>query len=305
MYLYDENGAPIGLQYRNKTYEKYDFDTYYFEKNLQGDIIAIYTENGTKIGSYTYDAWGNCTVSTESGATTIQKRIVRTLNPFRYRGYYYDTDTGLYYLQSRYYNPKWGRFLNADGQLNGGLLGYNMFAYCGNNPVMRADPDGESWILIGLITVCVCLLSGCSSNSEPAPEPEQPKPSVEPYSSYGGGIGNVYIVTEDKVAEIESNISDTDVIIVDYRTNDDPNMQIKQSYKIGKKKHQKEIAQIMIDYNSENPVDPAWNRSVNSLVDEWRFHNFAYSIGYKKERTADTDFNNNDEGKGFWDFVWR
>ena len=85
VYLYDESGAPIGLQYRNKTYEKYDFDTYYFEKNLQGDIIAIYTENGTKIGSYTYDAWGNCTVSTESGTTTIQKRVVRTLNPFRYR----------------------------------------------------------------------------------------------------------------------------------------------------------------------------------------------------------------------------
>ena len=90
------------MQYRNKTYGTYTFDTYYFEKNLQGDIIAIYTENGTKIGSYTYDAWGNCTISTESGTTTIQKRIVRTLNPFRYRGYYYDTDTGLYYLQSRY-----------------------------------------------------------------------------------------------------------------------------------------------------------------------------------------------------------
>ena len=102
VYLYDENGAPIGLQYRNKTYGTYTFDTYYFEKNLQGGIIAIYTENGTKIGSYTYDAWGNCTVSTESGTTTIQKQIVRTLNPFRYRGYYYDTDTGLYYLQSRY-----------------------------------------------------------------------------------------------------------------------------------------------------------------------------------------------------------
>ena len=147
VYLYDESGAPIGLQYRNKTYEKYDFDTYYFEKNLQGDIIAIYTENGTKIGSYTYDAWGNCTVSTESGTTTIQKQIVRTLNPFRYRGYYYDTDTGLYYLQSRYYNPKWGRFLNADGYVNanGDLIGFNMYAYCGNSPVNRVDSTGQFW----------------------------------------------------------------------------------------------------------------------------------------------------------------
>ena len=85
VYLYDENGAPVGLQYRSKSDAKNVFYTYYFEKNLQGDIIAIYTESGTKIGSYTYDAWGNCTISTESGTTTIQKRIVRTLNPFRYR----------------------------------------------------------------------------------------------------------------------------------------------------------------------------------------------------------------------------
>ena len=146
VYLYDENGAPVGLQYRNKSDAKNVFYTYYFEKNLQGDIIAIYTENGTKIGSYTYDAWGNCTISTESGTTTIQKRIVRTLNPFRYRGYYYDYDTGLYYLQSRYYVPQWGRFLNADGYVSTGtgLLGYNMYAYCDNNPAMKTDPYG-SW----------------------------------------------------------------------------------------------------------------------------------------------------------------
>ena len=131
--------------YRTKPDGKREYDTYYFEKNLQGDIIAIYTENGTKIGSYTYDAWGNCTVSTESGATTIQKQIVRTLNSFRYRGYYYDYDTGLYYLQSRYYVPQWGRFLNADGYVSTGtgLLGYNMYAYCNNNPVMGYDPNGN------------------------------------------------------------------------------------------------------------------------------------------------------------------
>ena len=151
MYLYDESGAPIGLQYRNKTYGTYTFDTYYFEKNLQGDIIAIYTESGTKIGSYTYDAWGNCTVSTESGTTTIQKRIVRTLNPFRYRGYYYDTDTGLYYLQSRYYNPQWGRFLNADATLYEGFLGLNLYLYCEDNSIIYVDPTGEIAIVDDLV----------------------------------------------------------------------------------------------------------------------------------------------------------
>ena len=66
-------------------------------------------------------------------------------NPFRYRGYYYDTDTGLYYLQSRYYNPQWGRFLNADGYVSTGtgMIGFNMYAYCNNNPVMGYDPNGN------------------------------------------------------------------------------------------------------------------------------------------------------------------
>lgn len=161
VYLYDENGAPVGLQYRNKTYGTYTFDTYYFEKNLQGDIIAIYTENGTKIGSYTYDAWGNCTISTESGTTTIQKRIVRTLNPFRYRGYYYDTETGLYYVSSRYYDPRIGRWISPEPNVyegefdkNAGLIGYNVYAYCANNPVNNLDPTGEfvisTAVLIGI-----------------------------------------------------------------------------------------------------------------------------------------------------------
>ena len=144
IYLYDESGAPIGLQYRTKSYAANVFDTFYFEKNLQGDIIAVYNADGDKIGSYTYDAWGNCTVTVVSESTTLEKNVVRSYNPFRYRGYYYDTETGLYYLQSRYYNPAWGRFLNEDGYISTGtgLLGYNMYAYCNNNPVMGYDPTG-------------------------------------------------------------------------------------------------------------------------------------------------------------------
>ena len=136
--------AAGGSQGQAFTYAANRFDTFYFEKNIFGDIVAVYNEDGDKIGSYTYDAWGICTTTTESGITAVEKYIVRTYNPFRYRGYYYDTDTGLYYLQSRYYNPQWGRFLNADGYVSTGqgLLGYNMYAYCNNNPVMGYDPTG-------------------------------------------------------------------------------------------------------------------------------------------------------------------
>ena len=147
VYLYDENGAPIGMQYRTQSMAVGEFQDYFFEKNLQGDIVAIYNAAGKKIGTYTYDAWGNFTFSTASDATTVKKRIVRTYNHFRYRGYYYDTETGLYYLQSRYCNPQWGRFLNADGHVNanGDLIGFNMYAYCGNNPVNRVDSTGQFW----------------------------------------------------------------------------------------------------------------------------------------------------------------
>ena len=136
-----ESGSPIGMQYRTTSYAANTFDTFYFEKNLQGDIIAVYNASGTKVLSYTYDAWGNHTVTWHNSSGT---NLYAQYNPFRYRGYYYDTETGLYYLQSRYYNPAWGRFLNVDGLIysNAGLIGYNMYVYCGNEPVGGYDPTG-------------------------------------------------------------------------------------------------------------------------------------------------------------------
>ena len=143
LYIYDAEGTPIGMQYRKATYAADEFDTYWFEKNLQGDIVAVYSEDGTKLISYTYDAWGNFTITYSNGgaATTA------TYNPFTYRGYYYDAELELYYLNSRYYDSNTGRFINADVYINanGDILGFNMFAYCGNNPVSRSDTNGALW----------------------------------------------------------------------------------------------------------------------------------------------------------------
>ena len=142
VYLYDAEGSPIGMQYRTEADGAGIFEEYWFEKNLQGDIVAVYDGEGTKLISYTYDAWGNFTTTYHNGCTSSHHA---NLNPFRYRGYYYDADTGLYYLQSRYYDPVIGRFLNADIYISTGqgLLGCNMFAYCGNDPVLFYDPDGH------------------------------------------------------------------------------------------------------------------------------------------------------------------
>ncbi len=130
-YYYDIDKV-IGFRYNNADY--------YYQKNLQGDVTAIYTATGTKVAEYIYDAWGNCTV-------TLDTNGIGTLNPFRYRSYYYDTETSLYYLQTRYYDPEVGRFINADEYIDTDqeFLGHNMFAYCGNNPVDRIDDGGNFW----------------------------------------------------------------------------------------------------------------------------------------------------------------
>ncbi len=112
---------------------------YYFVKNLQGDVIAITDHNGETVARYSYDAWGACTI-------TLDTEGIGSANPFRYRGYYYDTDTNLYYLQSRYYDASVGRFVNGDEavvlNLSKNILGYNLFNYCRNIPVTNFDPTG-------------------------------------------------------------------------------------------------------------------------------------------------------------------
>ena len=176
-YFYDESGTPIGMQYRTSSYGIGEFDTFYFEKNLQGDIVAVYNESGTKLVSYTYDAWGNFTTTYyNSGSSTAAKH-----NPFRYRGYYYDTDLGLYYLNSRYYDSNTGRFINADeytviGATPMALTDKNLYAYCDNNPVTRADGDGEFWHIVvgaaagaligGIVKVVSNVIEGKSLTDE-------------------------------------------------------------------------------------------------------------------------------------------
>ena len=129
-----------------------------YEKNAFGDIIAVYTGEGVKQISYTYDAWGNFTTTYHNGATSSS---IAAKNPYRYRGYYYDSETGLYYLRSRYYDPNVGRFINADGYISTGqgLTGYNMYAYCNNNPVMYVDPNGEApwWAIAAVVTAVVVV----------------------------------------------------------------------------------------------------------------------------------------------------
>ena len=133
---------------------------YFYLKNAQGDVTGIVNAAGTQVVAYTYDAWGKLLSTTGTMAGSIG-----TLNPFRYRGYFYDTETGLYYLNSRYYNPGTGRFINADGYVSTGqgIVGNNMFAYCGNNPVLYSDYSGESIVGAFLAQLAIAALAAVES----------------------------------------------------------------------------------------------------------------------------------------------
>ena len=139
-FLYDESGSVYSFVY--------DGDQYYFVKNVQGDVVQIYSIWGTKAVEYSYDAWGNCTVVYEHSSYGDLAEI----NPIRYRGYVYDFETGFYYLQSRYYDPQVKRFINADDAsllgANGDFASFNLYSYCGNNPVSRFDDGGDVWNIL-------------------------------------------------------------------------------------------------------------------------------------------------------------
>ena len=135
---YDSTGDVIGF-----TRTASGTDTkYFYVKNLQGDILKVISATGTEAAAYTYDAWGKLLTSAGDLAE---------VNPLRYRGYFYDTETGLYYLKSRYYDPEVSRFINPDAFVSSGtsVASYNMMVYCDNNPINRIDPAGMFWREIG------------------------------------------------------------------------------------------------------------------------------------------------------------
>lgn len=149
-----------------------------YKKNIFGDVIGIIDNNGQEIAKYVYDAWGNHKTYVQNNGTFVDilvetsytqsglnNKLIAQISPFRYRSYYYDIETNLYYLNSRYYDPETGRFINADdiSVLSEGkdfFNGLNLYAYCGNNPISNTDTSGEKWwewLIIALVAVVVVV----------------------------------------------------------------------------------------------------------------------------------------------------
>ena len=156
-FLYDHSGV-FAL--------KYNGSTYFYRKDAQANIVALLDNTGAVVVKYKYDAWGKCNTVVDSTANTIAE-----LNPFRYRSYYLDTETGLYFLKTRYYDPEIGRFITIDdiSYLDPeSINGLNLYAYCFNNPVMMIDESGCApawweWLISGLTLaagIALCFVPG-------------------------------------------------------------------------------------------------------------------------------------------------
>ena len=145
--MYDENGAPNTVYYYNGSTSA---TKYYYVLNLQGDVTEIRSESNALVAQYNYDAFGNIlSIKDANGANITSSTHIANVNPLRYRGYFYDTETGFYYLNSRYYDPATRRFISADSIIDErDFDALNLYAYCGNNPVMRVDTDGRFWDFI-------------------------------------------------------------------------------------------------------------------------------------------------------------
>jgi len=246
-FIYDNSGKPFALKYST---DGTSFETYYYVLNLQGDVVKLIQTNGYVVAHYTYDAWGyilNC------GGNLAE------VNPIRYRGYYYDNETGFYYLQSRYYDPVNRRFINADSYASTGqgFIGTNMFAYCNNSPILFVDHDGNDAEAVGWWASTMWWL--CAADG--------PLPVGE--IIYGAGLVVLGCVIIDSVAET------TDTLIEQFPSEENEASDNITSYrehtttKNGKKrnKHEEGNARRKRDQGGEKKKQkPEWTSRNN----KWR-----------------------------------
>ena len=254
-FIYDESGKPFAMVDQLSAQPK----TYYYVLNLQGDVVKLVDVSGAEVASYEYDAWGNVLSQSGSMAST---------NPLRYRGYYFDSETGFYYLQSRYYDPATRRFINADsyGSTGQGFVGTNMFAYCNNSPILMHDEGGN----IPNTSLMVTDSSHMSNDS---------KQRIYAKAKYNSTTVNCYLLPEgadDGSLNVERKVNISFYYVQDY---EDCNIRIWNSTNYTNPYEMEAIIEVMM--NSDLYDASIFTHTKQQYFNEWWAHNYAYELASK------------------------
>lgn len=298
-YTYDALGVLSGIQYKNAA----GVTTNYIVRcTLSGDVDQIYDTKGNLLARYIYDTWGNTlSVTDASGKAITDPLHIASINPIRYRGYYYDAETGLYYLQSRYYDTVTKRYINPDGYVFTGqdMQSGNMFAYCGNQPVNRFDNTGSMWL-------DAAGGGGDGSNSNKAAHERIRKETIAKMK-YNRSTVNI-CSSSDQYENGKLNIL-INPNNIGRSGNIDPDISIQDSYTVKSRTEMKVILDLVM--SSSLYDSSVFHRSQESYIYEWDAHNFAYNIfkGFRigpfndlKNRAKDVDLNEEDES--FYYVFW-
>lgn len=188
--IFEKTGNNILYFMRDNTNDligfKYNDNIYYYIKNAQNDIIGILDSSYNVVAKYKYNSWGVNTKITDNLGNDVSSNLnhIANINPFRYRSYYYDSETKLYYLNSRYYNPLWGRFLNSDGIVNSNndIVSNNLYLYCSNNPISSIDTLGNKSFAQIISTITKDIISLCEKTIKKVQEQKKTQSNLPDYT---------------------------------------------------------------------------------------------------------------------------
>ena len=269
-YFYDENNQLYGFKENNTVY--------FYIRDVLGNIIGILDNNGSIVSKFDYDAFGN-----------IINQTGTIISNFRYKGYYYDTDIELYYLKTRFYNPILLRFITPDSIEyldSSSIIGLNLYSYCGNDPINMKDEDGNFGIFATLINIVKCVVELCANlvNKDYYKDPQEKK-----------YVNSIFI---------KGTLSNGTTFVCEYVENkENSNMSILRI--INSSTYSISQYDEMLDKIMENEKMQGSKINKAKVINELKWHKFAYNVGYKIESTASADvyFNHDDEEHGFFSWI--